>query len=520
MATTLLDPPSIEQATQEEPKPHFPAGWQALFLLLVTLTSIVVNGYHPYSEDAAIYVQVIKKKLDPSLYLHGSQFFLPHAKLSFFPLWVARSIALSHIRPDYGLLLWHIFTIGLLLAACWRFCELCFNDKNAPVYGTLLVGAALTLPIAGTSLFLADPYLTSRSLSTPALLFAICFTVEKKFVRGFLWFACALLVHPLMAAYGGLFLLLLTIGPRRRSHFFIFLGAASATVVLIARQYGKGLYISSNYRAAALTRSYFFLSEWQWYEIFGLFAPLALFAWLWWARRGTLDPPMRKCVTATLWYGSFFIIVGFGLIRTPALIGLGRFQPMRSFHLFYILLLLVPVNIAVQRLCERRPFRFALLLGVVCAIIFMADRQSFPASPHVEWPWMHSQNDWRQSFDWIRVNTPKDAVFALSPDYMNQPGEDHLGFRAYAERNSLADRSKDGGVAAIFPALADAWGEETNATAGLDQVQNDMQAAPLVKDGVSWIVLPDRSGAGLDCPYRNHTVAVCRLHSKGLWSAE
>lgn len=525
MATIVLDPPDIKledpQPQEQEPaRIQSQTGFRPVFLLVVTVLSVLVNGYHPYSEDAAIYVQVIKKKLDPSLYLHSAEFLLPHARFSLFPSCVALSVALAHVRVDYGLLLWHLFTIGLLLAGCWRFCQLCFDSKHAPIYGTLLTASALTLPIAGTSLFLCDPYLTSRSLSTPALLFAICYVLEKKLVRAFLWFVCALLVHPLMAAYGGVFLLLLLLRIERRSQFVLLLGLASAAVIFAARDYAKGVYITSNYRAAVLTRSYFFLSQWHWYEIFGLFAPLGLFVWLWWSHKRSIHSRMQQCLTATLWYGLFFLIIGFALIRTADLIAIARFQPMRSFHLIYILLLLLPVNFGVQRLFEGRPVRFALLLVAVCGAMFLADRQSFPASSHLEWPWARSDNDWRQAFDWVRSNTPKNAVFALSPNYMNQAGEDNVGFRAYAERSSLADRNKDGGVAAIFPPLADAWVEENTTTAAVDQVQNDLQAAPLARAGVSWVVVHDAPGMDLECPYRNHTLAVCRLQQFSVFATK
>jgi len=43
----------------------------------------------------------------------------------------------------------------------------------------------------------------------------------------------------------------------------------------------------------------------------------------------------------------------------------------------------------------------------------------------------------------IRLQTPRDAVFALDPNYMLIAGEDQHGFRAIAERSALADALKD-----------------------------------------------------------------------------
>ncbi len=48
---------------------------------------------------------------------------------------------------------------------------------------------------------------------------------------------------------------------------------------------------------------------------------------------------------------------------------------------------------------------------------------------------MKPKSPWLSAFLWIRENTPKDAVFALDPKYMNEPGVDGHGFRAMAERS-------------------------------------------------------------------------------------
>ena len=113
-------------------------------------------------------------------------------------------------------------------------------------------------------------------------------------------------------------------------------------------------------------------------------------------------------------------------------------------------------------------------------------------------------------------NTPTDALFALDPYYMQQPGEDFHGFRALAERSALADMVKDPGMVARIPSLAPRWQRETNATSNWQNFQpSDFQALKNTF-GVSWVVLSksneaNQSSAGMVCPYDNRTVKVCRL---------
>jgi hypothetical protein len=487
------------------------AAWRFVFLMGLSGLAILIHGYHPYAEDAAIYVPAIKKLLDPSLYPRGAEFFLSYSHFSVFARCVALWVGLTHVSLPYTLLLWHAMTVGLLLAACWRFCGLCFESKTAPLYGTLLITAVLTLPVAGTSLLLTDPYLTSRSISTPLLLFAICGVLEDRLVRASLWLLCALLIHPLMAAYGAVFLLTL-VGVRKHQWRLLALsGVAISAAVWVVVEHAKHVPVSPAYRAAVLTRSYFFLSQWAWYEVAGLIAPLGIVAWFLWARRRFPEDTLEWCGITVLLFGTFFFLMALIVVRTPEHIGVARYQPLRSFHLIYLMLFLLPMNAFVQFLFQRRILSFAVALAALSGAMFLVQRQSFPASAHIEWPWSPAHNPWQQAFEWVRVNTPKEAVFALDPDYMDQADEDHRGFRADAERTSLADRSKDGGVAAVFPGIADTWLEDVNATSGFQRVPGEAEALQLGRRGVTWIVTHRLSNSSLDCPYRNYSIAVCRL---------
>jgi hypothetical protein len=475
-----------------------------LFSFGFALLGLVIHGYHPFSEDAAVYIPAVKRQLDHSMYAGGSDFFLAPARLSVFSGWVALSARLVHLPLTYVLLGWYLTALTVFLAACWKICMLCFQDRSFALFGTASITALLTLPVANSSLLISDPYLTSRSLSTPVLLWCVYFALNKRYGVGLLFLFVAVLLHPLMALFGAAFLITLVAVQERRWRWLIILAFVAIATISTLLALGCRFAINPSYRAALLTRPYFFLSTWKWYELAGVIIPLAIFAFLGLSKQ-VRSPKLRDCALAISLYGTFFFLLAFMIDRVPAMAAFAKFQPMRSFHLIYILLFLLAVNLVLTTLLRQKPAVLLVLLAIVTLTMFSIQRRSFPASAHIEAPWELSNDPWREGFDWVRSNTPKDARFALDADYMDQRGEGRVGFRAYAERDALADRIKDGGVAALFPFLASRWKTESQASG---DIQNQEALRRL---GATW-VLTARRPANLSCPFTNSALAVCILN--------
>jgi hypothetical protein len=190
---------------------------------------------------------------------------------------------------------------------------------------------------------------------------------------------------------------------------------------------------------------------------------------------------------------------------------LARLQPLRSLLLVYIFMLMAIGGLVAEYILKDRQWRWLLLFLPVCVGMFVAQRQLFPSTAHIEWPWAAPKNQWEQAFLWIRQNTPVDATFAINPFYMEAAGEDRIGFRALAERSRLADANKDSGAVAMFPPLAEEWW-------GQFQPQKDWPHFSDVdflrlqeKYRVSWVLVQVPAATGLSCPYKNSAVAVCKI---------
>ncbi len=475
-----------------------------MLLLSLTAGALLVHGYHPFVEDAEIYVPGIKKLLNPALYPVNTGFFASHARLTLFPHLIALSVRLSHLPLEWALLLWHLACIFLLLLGCWKLGRLCFGTDRAAFGSTALVAALLTLPVAGTALYLMDQYVNTRSFSAVAAVWIILETLKRKYMRAAAWFIFAALIHPLMASFTLVFVAIL-VWRKRPSN------ALCQPTLALLLPLGFFPPVSNAYRQVLDSHPYFFLPRWHWYEWLGAAGPLVI-QWLFakMARRRKLQD-LEALSTSTIFFSVLFVIAALVITVPVSLMRFVELQPMRSLHLVYLILCIVSGGFLAERVLQMKAWRWMALFVPLSVGMFYAQRQLYPATEHIEWPGADTKNQWVRAFRWIRGNTPTDAYFALDPDYMTLPDEDQHGFRAIAERPRSADHVKDSGAVTMFPALAQAWLDQTSS----QENWNALTAADFERlrrtYGVSWVVLRGTGTKGLDCPYQKAGIVVCRL---------
>jgi hypothetical protein len=184
---------------------------------------------------------------------------------------------------------------------------------------------------------------------------------------------------------------------------------------------------------------------------------------------------------------------------------------MRSLFLLYILFVLFSGGLLAEYLLKEHWWRWLALFLPLSAGMFYAQRALFPASAHVEWPWAKPRNPWVQAFNWVRDNTPTNAVFSLDPYYMHVPGEDEDGFRDIAERSMMADQVTDGGAVSMFPPLGDEWAAQMQARSNWHSFQPQDYQRLHAQYGVNWVILQQTDDPDLQCPYQNEAVRVCKV---------
>ena len=443
-------------------------------LLVLAVGALLVLGYHPGLEDDAYYLTAIKQRLNPALFPHDADFFRLQFQATIFDRLIAASVRLSHIPLEWAALLWQFAAVFAILVACWRI--------SRQWAGVVLVAVLLSIPVSGTGISLVDQHLHPRALATACVLWAVAMTLERRFLLAGVLLAGAASVHAIMAAFGISCCL-----------FLAFPEGVQGVAMLLPLGWVFDP-ASEAWRKAAATRSFYFPLGWEWYEWLGVLAPVAIL-WM-----------FGKFGRRLAWFASFQFVIAMAMMLPPGLERLRPLEPMRYLQLVYLLMFLL-----LGGLIGKSVWRWVVVFVPLCAGMTYAQVQMYPATAHIEWPEAISQNRWVKAFVWVRGNTPIDSYFALDPEYMALPGEDFHGFRALAERSALADNLKDPGMVARVPRLAGRWLAESEAQRGWKKFQAADFRRLKAAFGVDWVVVNNPAVAGLECPYRDGDLRVCRV---------
>lgn len=228
----------------------------AALLFVLTCLTFLVHGYHFGIEDEAIYLPAVKKQLNAALYPHDAEMFLSKTRATLFPQIIALSVRATRVPLEYAEFAWHFASMFLLLLGCWRIACRCFVEPHARWAAVAFVASLLTLPVAGTSLYLADQHLGPRNLAVAALLLAIGSALDRRWIALGAWCGFAFLMNPLVAVFGFSYLVFLLFPFERWAARF------AAALPFVARP-------TEAWRQAAYTRAYYFLRNWAWYEWLG-----------------------------------------------------------------------------------------------------------------------------------------------------------------------------------------------------------------------------------------------------------
>lgn len=487
-------------------------------ILGFSVLAFLTMGYHPGIEDDGVYLSGIKSDLNPALYPHDAEFFRVELQATMFDNWVAGFVRLTHVSVATAELLWQFASIALILFACWSIATRLFDDAHARWAGVALVGAMLTLPVAGTALTLADQHLHPRNVATAFILLAVDRLLAERRLQAAGLLAIAFLLHPIMAVLGLSFCFWIALTELKPVHLWLraIRGAirSSMTPDSLAAAAPLGWVLaspSSSWREALQTRRFYFLFQWTWYEWLGALGPLVLF---WLLSRFALhrgETRLARFAMAVFTYGVFQQLAAMAIAASPALERITPLQPMRYLHLVYFFLVLMAGCLIGKYLLKAAAWRWAAFLLAINVAMLGSQRMLFAASPHLELPAMQPANSWLQAFLWIRESTPADAYFVLDPRYLAAPGEDYHSFRALAERSQLADGIKDTAMVTQVPDLGPEWQRQVASQAGWPNFQLADFERLKAEFGVTWTLVSFPQPSGLDCKWHNSALAVCRI---------
>lgn len=467
-------------------------------------------GYHPGLEDDGIYLAAVKAQLDPALFPHGANFFRLQMQATVFDEWMAHFVRWTGMPVAWAELVWQLAGLFLILWAIKMIANRLFAEEGARWAGVAMVAAMLTLPVAGTALYIVDQHLHPRTLATAMILLAVSRILNKKHWHAAPLLFLAVLMHPLMAAFGISFCAFLAIALTDS----VWDRLATLRISVAAAFLPLGWVFEAGdpaWHTAINTKPYLFLLRWTWYEWLGALVPAAFFFLLWRISRDRGHTLMARFAAAVFAYGVFQQILAFAMLSSPVLIRLAPLQPMRYLHLLYFLFAMTAGCLLGRIVLKRNIWRWTVFLLVANGSMFAAQRAEFSGSRHLELPGRAPVNPWLQAFAWIRENTPENAYFALDPYYLQVPGEDYHSFSALAERSQLADAVKDAAVVTEVPELGPEWLREVRAQQNWRNFNLSDFERLKAEFGVDWALVAYPQSAGLACRWHNRLLAVCQI---------
>lgn len=482
-----------------------------LRLAALTIATLAIHGYHLGVDDGEIYIPAARRLLNPRLYPFAPEFFLSHAHLSLFSPTLALTAKITHLSMDWTVLAWYLGTLFAMLCGCWLLASACFETQRGRWSAVSIMAAVVAMPAANTGLLLMDPTLTARSFSTPLTLIALAGMLERKYAMAAAAVVLTATVHPQMVVY-----LLFLIGvmwtmERTKKKQSLRQTAMASFAFALPGGFHMGP-ATGAYREALYSRDFYFISTWTWYHWLGMLAPLAFLAFFWKANLRGTRPGFSQLSFAMIPFGLFSIVVALVFSSSHSFDMFARLQPLRTFHLITLVFVLLLGGVIGEYAAKDRPWVVAAITLPLAAGMFVVAHETYPDSPHIEWPSSTSPNAWVNTLLWIRRNTPEDAVFAIDSRYFIEAGVDAHGFRAVSGRSTLADYHKDGGVVTIFPYLADEWKQMSNATYGLNRFSiAQFRQLQMQYPEVNWTVVHGPPPAGMDCPHQQRSYSVCRM---------
>jgi hypothetical protein len=478
-------------------------------IFAISLLAFAVMGYHPGIEDDGVYLTAIKGDLNPALYPHDAEFFRLQLQATVFDKWVAALIHFTHIPLAATELLLQFCSIFLIVASCWSIARVLFKDERAQWAGVTLTAAMLTLPVAGTAIYLADQHLHPRNIASALVLLAVSRILRDKVWQAVPILVIAFLLHPIMASLGISFCVCLGFAMHEPVHAWLrSLRDAFATAIPLGWIFESPTPI---WHRALETRSYFFLYRWTWYEWLGALGPLFLFWLLWRMALARKQHVLARFALGVFAYGILQQAVAMIILGSPELVRLTPMQPMRYLQFVYYFMVLVGGCLIGRYFLNASALRWVGFLLIINTGMFASQRALFPGTQHLELPGRQTTNPWLQSFAWIRQNTPVNAYFAMDPHYLSAPGEDYHSFRALAERSQLADMVKDPAVVTQVPELCPDWERQVDATANWHNFKTADFKRLKAEWGVDWVLVSFPEPAGLDCRWHNAQLSVCRI---------
>lgn len=171
-------------------------GFRWTFLLVVTLLTITIHGYHFGSFDHASHIPFLKHLADPSLYPNDHFFSLQDTHYSFFWYFFIPFVHLNLLEVSVFVV--YFISIFLTFTGIWNLSKALFSNSYV-AFITILLFVFPKIGFAGFPFF--EFSLVNRVFVFPFLLFALTFYLQKKYIHAFVLLGIFYNIHVLWVQF-------------------------------------------------------------------------------------------------------------------------------------------------------------------------------------------------------------------------------------------------------------------------------------------------------------------------------
>lgn len=421
-------------------------------LLLLTIILMYILPYQYGVEDQAIYLPLIKKSLNQTLY-QGDYLLKYHSQTTvFFPI-------VKFIYPFFGDLerlfsLLYFMSLFFILLGIYKVSRAIFQSKPVSLIALLI----FILPkwIGGTGVLTYENYFLPRLLATPFLLFALYYLIYQKIKTSALLSSFTFIIHPVSAIplaiifFVYLFLKRKAINKKDIAFSFLTIFVSILIVISLAQkefsQTAKFLVMPHDWLHLVKIRDSFIFPQLWKLRSFGSLVLFYLFYFIFLIqtrilRNGKADLNKNKetiinlSVIISLSIPLLFIVIS-ELIPITFILQL---EPARSLAVFAYLSIICFAYASYQIIRARNPFLLKFFISVFLFFSIFLWNNKHPEK---------IDQDFLDVQIWARNNTDINSIFLTPPT--------KKGFRIYSER-AIIGEYKDGGPILFSYDLAKEW---------------------------------------------------------------
>ena len=428
-----------------------------IYLLCFTVLSILLHGYSYGTGDQALYIPLLNKLRDYTLFPTDYLFplFYSHNTLVYLGITLAGRFLGGNFFVPYTIL--YCVTSFFWYIGIYKLASTLFQNRKTALLSCLLF--ILPYPVGGAAITTVEASFLLRYVTNTILIYLlITFFEEKYFVLIYL-FAILTIVHPLSGAifFPLIFLMVLRVPKNIRNQIYIHFTFLMLIVGFIVVAVNPGNLIGTLplmpteewLQVLQFRNKYAFPLLWslnEWKYLFIALLPLVLYT-IRSTLRNEISDQKTRFILLLLTVTSFMLVVQILFTSIFPVSYIIILQLGRIWLIPIILSFIIGTHLVtkIYDRCIPRPLYLKIIiLATIILAIFIRNKPVLALQPP----------KWRETQMWVKLHTNKNCT--VLTNFYSQ------GFRVYSER-SIVGEYKDGTISFYSPVFAQIWSQKKEA---------------------------------------------------------